>query len=109
MTNTMIILNERFALMDNGTIGTTGRKIDIEDCDGNKTIVLEPEEIHTYKAWQELGYQVKRGEKCIARFPIWKHVFKKVKDKDGNEENKEKMFLKESYFFKFSQVEKMPV
>ena len=42
-----------------------------------------PELIHTYQKWKELGYQVRRGEKAIAKFPIWKYVSCK------NEETKE--------------------
>lgn len=68
-----------------------------------------PEPIHTFAAWQSLGYSVKKGEKSRIKFPIWKHATKTVEvtDKAGNktEEQAASMFLKTSAFFTFSQVE----
>lgn len=61
MTNEAIIFDARLKLMRDGKIGSTGRTIVIEDSEGNKTQMPEPEEIHTYTAWQKLGFQVKRG------------------------------------------------
>ena len=57
-----------------------------------------------------MGYQVKRHEKAIAQFPIWKHTSKTVKNKEtGEDENKENMFMKTASFFKMSQVEKVVI
>jgi len=82
MTNAQIIFNEALELMNNGIIGTTGRQITIEyEKDGEKVkeTVNEPEEIHTYKEWQNLGQQVQKGQKAIAKFTIWMYTDKASK------------------------------
>ena len=66
-----------------------------------------PEEIHTFEGWKERGYGVRKGEKSDIRITIWKHGTKKIKDKDGNETEKSAMFLKESAFFRRSQVDEI--
>ena len=63
------------------------------------------EEIHTFQHWKSLGYSVRKGEKAVATFPIWKYATKKKSDED--EEPSGKMFLKNSAFFASSQVEAM--
>ena len=54
-----------------------------------------------------MGYSVKKGEKAVARFPIWKGSERAVKDEGGNglDEKELKMFRKEACFFSASQVE----
>jgi predicted transcriptional regulator len=104
MTNEQIIFEKRCELMDAGIIGTTGRYYNVVDEDGNEKRLMEPEEIHTFSAWKALGYGVKRKEKAVAKFPIWKYVEKK---KEAEEQEEERVFLKMSCFFSFSQVEKM--
>jgi hypothetical protein len=65
---------------------------------GSQLGKLEP--IATYKKWQELGYQVKKGEKAIALLmPV---VFKKELE-DGSEEAKQ-VFLEKFYWFGLSQT-----
>lgn len=59
------------------------------------------EDIHTFQGWKSRGYSVKKGEKCIAKFPIWKYT---VKEKDGEEEAH--TFMKNSCWFSTSQVER---
>lgn len=103
MTNEMIIFNERINLMDSGIIGNTGRKMILENENGEKKEILEPEEIHTYAGWKALNRQVKKGEKSIATILIWKHTTKKAKDKD--EEEQENMFMTKAFFFKECQTE----
>lgn len=107
MTNAMIIFWQSVELMNAGTIGTTGRILHVETPDGDVRELQEPEPIHTFACWKGLGYSVKKGEKAIARFPIWKGSEKAVKDEDGNEtdEKELKMFRKEACFFTASQVE----
>ena len=104
MTNEQIVTNARFDRMESGIIGTTGRILTFTDGEGNQKEMPEPEMIHTYQTWKELGYQVKKGSKAVARFAIWKHVAGKV-----NEETKEKaedrMFMKSAAWFSASQVE----
>lgn len=82
MTNAQIIFNEAIALMKDGKIGTTGRQITIEyEKDGEqiKETIDEPEAIHTYKEWQNLGQQVQKGQKAIAKFTIWMYTDKASK------------------------------
>ncbi len=102
MTNEQIILNDRIRLMNEGVIGTTGKSIVIEDSEGRKTLTKEPEEIHTYMEWKRRGYTVRHGERCITSFPIWKVI----PQKNRGEGPKEKMILKQAFFFKASQVER---
>lgn len=105
MTNAMIIFSESVKLMEEGIIGTTGRTVQMEDSEGKRITLQEPEPIHTYAAWKSLGYQVKKGQKAVASFMIWKHTVKKAKEDD--EEDKERMFMKKASFFTFAQVEKI--
>lgn len=103
MTNEMIILNARFDLMEEGILQGTGNIITVEDGNGKKKQIEEPEQIHTYQGWKSLNRQVKKGEKSIATIQIWKHTIKKPKDKD--EEEQEKMFLTKAFFFTEDQTE----
>ena len=109
MTNAQIIMNESINLLENGIIKGTGRMLEavIVDKDGNETkkLVEEPEAIHTYAAWKQLGYKVKKGEKAKASFIIWKHVPGKKEENDEQEESK--MFMKKAHFFTIDQVEKI--
>lgn len=103
MTNAQIIFNASVQLMKDGVIKGTGRFVTL---DNGETLEL-PESLHTYAAWKTCGRQVKRGEKCKARFYIWKQA----KAKSGNDENddqkpeKTRMFWKEAFFFTFDQTE----
>lgn len=114
MTNAQIIFNKSIELMNNGKIGTTGRTLQIRTASNEIQEILEPEPIHTYAAWKQLGYQVKKGSKAVAQFSVWKHVSKKedveVTYTDGTKGTEEidnsKMFMKLASFFTISQVEK---
>jgi hypothetical protein len=103
MTNEQIIWANRLDLMEKGIIGKTGRLIPVEDTDGKKSFIAEPEQIHTYMEWKRRGYKVRHGEKAVSKFTIWKHAPKK--DGEEGEEQSEKMFMKQAFFFKASQVE----
>ena len=105
MTNAQIIFNESIELMENGIIGNTGRKIIVENEDGEKKEMLEPESIHTYAGWKAIGRQVKKGEKCIATFMIWKHTTKKKKSESEDEKEQEKMFMTKAFFVRECQTE----
>jgi len=66
---------------------------------------IEPGPVATYKRWQELGRQVKGGEKAMA---MWMPIVVKDKevDKDGNEVEHSKMvFVTPSRWFVISQTE----
>lgn len=108
MTNAMIILNESVKLMEKGILKGTGRFVEVEDQNGNKKTLEIPEQIHTYAAWKTYGRQVKKGEKCKARFNIWKQgKGRTVVDEETGEEIEKagKMFLKEAFFFTLDQTE----
>lgn len=107
MTNKMIVLMESIKLMEQGVLEPTGEKVVVEDENGNKKELDVPEEIHTYQVWKELGFQVQKGEKAVAQFPIWKYTSKKVENKDGEEVEKSNMFMKTASFFKASQVKEV--
>lgn len=109
MTNNQIIYNESLELVEKGILNFTGRVFRYTDEAGEQHEFKEIEPIHTFAAWKSAGYIVKKGEKAIASFPIWKHTRARVvKDKEGNEvEKPARMFLKTSYFFRFDQVERM--
>lgn len=116
MTNEMIIFSQRCRMMDEGILKGTGRFVEIENENGEKVQMEEPEAIHTYKKWQELGYQVKKGQKAIAQFPIWKYNAKisemeMINVETGKKEmvavDDSKMFMKKASFFKMSQVERI--
>jgi hypothetical protein len=83
MTNVMLIAIEEARLIQEGKM-------------------REDEELHTFKKWQSLGYSIKKGEKAVAKFPIWKHTVKATEE--GDEEAH--MFMKMSCFFSTSQVER---
>lgn len=102
MTNEQIIFKERVSLMNRGIIGTTGRAIQVVGEDGQKRMLAEPEEIHTYAAWRSLGYQVQRGQKAVSKISIWRHTTTKAKDE--SEEDRENMFMTVAAFFSASQV-----
>ena len=107
MTNAQIIFNASIELMENGIIKGTGRIFEYEDENGEKKHLEEPEPLHTYAKWQELGRQVRKGEKAKAGITIWKQGKSRNKrDKDGNEEEVQgNMFLKKAFFFTFDQTE----
>ncbi len=112
MTNAQIIMNESINLLENGIIKGTGRMFEavVTDKDGNETkkMVEEPEAIHTYAVWQQLGYQVMKGQKAVASFTIWKCVAGKKNEEECDDQQPEnKMFMKKAHFFTIDQVEKI--
>ena len=112
MTNEMIVLGQAIALAEDGKIGYTGEILTVE-INGEEITMKEPEQIHTYARWKAMGYQVRRGEKAIAKFKVWKHVTPKKKNDDGEEKTasaaRGKMFLKQAAFFSAAQVEPIKV
>lgn len=103
MTNEMIIFNNRLSLMEDGILQGTGNTITVENEEGEKIELEEPEQIHTYAGWKTLNRQVKRGEKSIATILIWKHTTKKPKEKEKEEQ--EAMFMTKAFFFRECQTE----
>ena len=112
MTNAQIILQESIKLMKDGVIKSTGQPLSYVDSEGNKIQCEMPEVIHTFSTWKKLGYVVKKGEKAIAKFPIWKYTQKQKPEEEltGNpieDAPVTNMFLKTFAFFKMDQVEKI--
>lgn len=103
MTNAQIIFNASIELMNDGIIKGTGRFFEYEDENGETKKLEEPEALHTYARWQELGRQVKKGEKAKAGLMIWKQG-KAYTTKEG-EEKEGKMFMKKAFFFTLEQTE----
>lgn len=111
MTNAMIILNESIRLMQEGVLKGSGEILTVKYDDGHTEDFEVPEPIHTYQAWKAMGYQVRKGEKAVAKFTIWKYAEHKedIAADDIATEDKPmgKMFMKMSAFFKMSQVERI--
>ena len=107
MTNEMIILNESVRLMESGKLKGTGKFMEMKTADGATKKIEIPEEIHTFAAWKELGYSVKKGEKSKIKIQIWKHTSKTVENEDGETEEKTNMFMKVAAFFSPDQVERI--
>lgn len=107
MTNAQIVFNAQIELMNAGIIGTTGHTIEAELPDGSKITMNEPEPIHTYKTWQRLGYQVRRGEHAAASFQVWKYRANKKNEDAAEVEEDGCMFLTMAHFFTASQVDEI--
>lgn len=108
MTNAMIIMIEQSKLAEEGILKYTGRVLKGINAIGEEVEYKEIQPIHTYQMWKALGYKVKKGEKAIAKFPVWKYTSKKSKD-DSEEAAQQKgyCFMKMSAFFTNEQVEKL--
>ena len=105
ITNAQIILTESLRLMEAGVLKTTGRVLVQEMPDGSKVEIPEPEPIHTFNGWKELGYTVKKGEHAKATFPIWK--WKGRKDEETGEEVGGNCYQRKAFWFTFEQVERL--
>lgn len=105
MTNAEIVFQASIELMKQGILKPTGRVFTQELEDGTTVEFQEPEPIHTYNGWKELGYQVKKGEHAKAAFTIWKYTEKK--DEESGEVKSSKCFPKKAFWFTFDQVEKV--
>lgn len=116
MTNNEIIFWASYELMKQGKIKGTGRMIEMETEKG-RVKVEEPEALHTFAAWKQMGYVVKKGEHATTQITIWKHTSKQLPTDTGNPETdkmnkaindqggQESMFRKVSSFFTFAQVQ----
>ena len=113
MTNAEIILDQRLNLMKEGVLKGTGRFFTYKVINGEtgaeeERTLEEPEVIHTFSAWKELGYCVKKGEHAKASFTIWKYAECKKNDEEDGEQKEGRCFLKKAHFFTIDQVEKLP-
>lgn len=62
--------------------------------------------LYTYAVWRNMGYRVRKGEKCKHRITLWKHTERKVKQ-DGEEKAVGRCFHKVVNLFESNQVEKI--
>lgn len=106
MTNAMIILMESVKLMEAGKLKGTGQYIEVETENGMKRLEV-PEAIHTYKKWQELGYQVRRGETSEIKIRVWKYKGRVHTDEESGDEIQTggSCFMKLASFFTMAQVD----
>ena len=102
MTNAQIIFVEGQKLAEAGVISYTGRTYKALNAAGEEVEYKETEPIHTYATWKEMGFQVQKGEKAVAKFPVWKYTCKH-NEETGEEENAH-MFMKVASFFRLAQV-----
>lgn len=61
--------------------------------------------LYTWAVWHNMGYRVRKGEKCKHRVQMWKMGQKK--DDEGNMVDTGKCFHKTMSLFEMSQVERM--
>jgi len=61
--------------------------------------------LKTYRKWQELGYQVRKGEKSIKVFQP--RPFTETVERDGEEEERTKVYFRLLDLFDISQVDKV--
>lgn len=105
ITNAMIVFNAQQRLLADGKIKPTGRMMEFETPEGEVLMVPETEDIHTYEHWKQIGYQVRKGEKAVDAFQIWRYS-KKAKGMSEDEAQEEGFcFMKTAFWFSASQVD----
>ena len=62
--------------------------------------------LYTWAVWHNMGYRVRKGEKCRHRVALYKHTERKI-EQDGQEKTVGKCFHKVANLFEMSQVERM--
>lgn len=109
VTNAEIITMEQLRLLEEGVLHYTGRKLKgVNMLTGEECEIDEIQPLHTYAKWKSMGYRVKKGEKAIAKFSIWKYTNKKPKDEEEvQQQGRGYCFMKMSAFFTDTQVEKI--
>ena len=71
-------------------------------------VIEEDESLYTYKAWKDRGFQVRKGETAIAKFPIWNYSKRKPKENESGEVEQVKggyFYMKMTAFFCDRQVD----
>ena len=63
--------------------------------------------LKTYNEWKKAGYQVERGEKAFIIVKLWKQVYKKKKDGNGNVKKEKGFIAKNTALFALSQVKEI--
>ena len=62
--------------------------------------------LYTWAVWRNMGYRVRKGEKCKHRVQMWRYGGKKI-EADGQEQIVGRCFHKTMSLFEMSQVERM--
>lgn len=62
--------------------------------------------LYTWAVWYNMGYRVRKGEKCKHRVTLWKHTEKTI-EQEGQERTVGRCFHKTMSLFEMSQVERM--
>ena len=62
--------------------------------------------LYTWAVWHNMGYRVRKGEKCKHRVTMWKHTERKIKQ-DGEEKTVGRCYHKVVNLFEAGQVERM--
>lgn len=62
--------------------------------------------LYTWAVWHNMGYRVRKGEKCKHRVTMWKHTERKI-EQDGEEKTVGRCFHKVVNLFEVGQVERM--
>lgn len=62
--------------------------------------------LYTWAVWHNMGYRVRKGEKCKHHVTLWKHTEKKI-NQDGQERTVGRCFHKTMSLFSIEQVEKI--
>lgn len=62
--------------------------------------------LYTWAVWQNMGYRVRKGEKCRHRVALYKYTEKTI-EQDGQERTVGKCFVKTANLFTSEQVEKI--
>lgn len=62
--------------------------------------------LYTWAVWHNMGYRVRKGEKCKHRVTLWKHTEKTI-EQDGEQKTVGRCFSKITHLFEAEQVEKI--
>lgn len=62
--------------------------------------------LYTWAVWRNMGYRVRKGEKCKHRVQMWKHTERKI-EQEGQERTVGRCFHKTMSLFTSEQVEKI--
>ena len=62
--------------------------------------------LYTWAVWHNMGYRVRKGEKCRHRVTLWKHTERKI-EQEGQERTVGRCFHKTMSLFEMSQVERL--
>lgn len=85
-------------------MATTNKDIITAYKDANNIPLTAP--LYTWAVWHNMGYRVRKGEKCKHRVTLWKHIERKI-EQDGEEKTVGRCFHKVVNLFEAGQVERM--